>query len=135
MKNIYDIRAERDLYFLLSEDLSTGTFSIHENVAIIIYLYYEETLERYLDYLKNIPKSIQIYIVTSSENVYKTIEQWILKKGEQKIELVIKENRGRDISALLVACRKICLSHKYICFIHDKKQIFVSGWTIYGEIH
>ena len=122
MKNIYDIRAEKDLYFLLSEDLSTGTFSIHENVAIIIYLYYEETLERYLDYLKNIPKNIQIYIVTSSENVYKTIEQLILKKGEQKIELVIKENRGRDISALLVACREICLRHKYICFIHDKKK-------------
>ena len=35
---------------------------------------------------------------------------------------IYKENRGRDISAFLVACRDIILEYEYVCFLHDKKE-------------
>ena len=40
----------------------------------------------------------------------------------KNIQFIYKKNRGRDISALLVAARDILLSYDYICFVHDKKE-------------
>ncbi len=87
--------------------------------AVAVCLYYEDTVERYLTYLKNIPSAMDIYIITSNERVEERIKQF--KENNRNIKMIRKENRGRDISALLVAFRVIALKYKYICFIHDKK--------------
>lgn len=122
MKNIRDIREDKKLYFLLPEDIMIGKFICHENVAVIIYLFYEEYLYKYLSYIDKIPQDFNIYIVSSNNKLYEMINWYRLQNQNKRIELVKKENRGRDISALLVACREICLKYEYICFVHDKKK-------------
>ena len=39
-----------------------------------------------------------------------------------KYKVILKRNRGRDVSALLVASRTEILQYKYVCFIHDKQE-------------
>lgn len=90
-------------------------------IGIFIHLHYKEDLEYYLAYLKNIPTGIHIYISVSDSEMQEEIENYICCENIQKCQVIRKENRGRDISALLVAFREIILNYKYVCFIHDKK--------------
>lgn len=122
MKNIRDIREEKNLYFLLPEDIQIKNTVDFTNVAIIICLYYESDCKKYLDYIDRIPAEISVYIVSSNEKLYPIVSQYITSKTDKRLELVKKKNRGRDISALLVACRDIVLKYEYICFAHDKKR-------------
>jgi len=83
----------------------------------VVCLYYTDNLDWYLKYINQIPREIQIYICSSKSEV--------LEKCKEKLNLdnviyCLKENRGRDISALLVAMRTEILKYDYFCFIHDK---------------
>lgn len=121
MKNVYDMRKERNLYFLLSEKIKMNSSHIKCSSAVIIFLYYEESLNRYLTYIDNIVSSIDIYIVSNNIDIYGDILRYI-KKSRKQIQLIRSENRGRDVSALLIECVDILQNYKYICFVHDKKR-------------
>lgn len=83
--------------------------------AVLINLYYEEQLEFYQCYLNEIPDFIDIYIISSNDTILNHFEA-------NRYAKIKKENRGRDISALLVSAKNIVSRYKYICFIHDKKE-------------
>lgn len=122
MKNVREIRDEKNLYYIMSEESLTGSVSCYKDTAVIICLYYEDSMEKYSGYIDNIPEDIHVYIISSNKELYEPILEYIEKNKNRKIELVKKKNRGRDISALLVAGREICLKYKYICFVHDKHK-------------
>lgn len=120
MKNVYDIRKERNLYFILSEKIKTSSH-IKCSSAVIIFLYYKESLNRYLTYIDHIVSSIDIYIVSNNLNIYGDISRYI-QRSRKQIQLIRSKNRGRDVSALLIECVDILQKYKYICFVHDKKR-------------
>lgn len=122
MKNVREIRDEKNLYYIISGESLTGSVYCYEDTAIMIYLYYEDSMEKYSGYIDNIPENIHVYIISSNEELYEPILEYIKKNKNRKIELIKKKNRGRDISALLVAGREVCLKYKYICFVHDKRK-------------
>lgn len=95
-------------------------FNEYSNTAIIICLYYEDMVDYYFSYLKLVPKEICIYIITSNRNLMKILEQK-LQDIKNKTYLRFKNNRGRDISALLITSKDIFKKYKYVCFLHDKK--------------
>lgn len=124
MKNIFDTLYDDKLIHVISdtqqiEEISDKTYS---DTVIAINLYYKESLNYYFSYINNIPKKIMVYIISSNELIWEDIEQFI--QSRPNTFLLKKENRGRDISALLVAFKPIALQKKYICFIHDKKELF-----------
>ena len=90
------------------------------NTVIVIHLHYLDTIFYYLNYIESIPDYIDIIITTSNFKIEETILQSEIYKRKKCI-IVEKNNRGRDISALLVATRKKILEYDYICFIHDKE--------------
>lgn len=89
-------------------------------VLIIIHLYYKKTIKKYMEYIKNIPSNISIIFTISDTD----IEQYIQNESFfiDNCKIIKKQNRGRDISAFLVACRKEILEYEYICFLHDKTE-------------
>jgi rhamnosyltransferase len=124
MKNVFDIKRDNNLNFILSDKYVNNinyTFSKGE-MAIFIHLHYEETVNDYFKYIKNIPKYIDVYITVSDKIVKAKIIECIEQYGNENCFLIDKKNRGRDISALLVACRNKLLNYEYICFAHDKKE-------------
>ncbi len=123
MDNVREIRRKKELYFILPEDCTDNIASeILHSTVIIAYLYYTDTLEKYLSYLDNIPIEIPIYIISSNSETSDKILLYIKSKTKNKPRFIKKENRGRDISTLLVTCKEIIKSYKYICFLHDKKE-------------
>lgn len=121
MKTIYKNKCSNNLNFILPNNKieCTETSLLNEiHVAVIIHLHYIDTVHRYLEYIKLIPSYIDIIITTSED----PIEQMIKETSFPRIVRVVKKNnRGRDISSFLVACRNLILQYNYICFTHDKK--------------
>lgn len=88
--------------------------------AIVINLYYEEKLDEYLHYIRQIADQVDIFIFSSNEIVLKRLSDEYA--NNRNIYIKKKLNRGRDISALLVAFRPYIDGYEYICFLHDKKS-------------
>ena len=102
---------------IISKDVCNG--KIFAKAAIIIYLYYLDIVEYFYRYLKMIPEEIDIYIITSRVELKNKISNDF--PNHKNINIMLKENRGRDISALLVSSSRIIDNYEYICYLHDKK--------------
>lgn len=126
MKNVYDIRYEENLTFILPEkayaDAKPLSGEIYNKTAVIIYLYYIDTVTDYYRYIDNIVPSIDLYIISSREEVLEVVREHIDRSGRRNVQYILKENRGRDVSALLIASRDIVKKYLYVCFLHDKKE-------------
>lgn len=122
LENVYDIRKNEKLMYVLSKDVTA--FDLKDEltsfVAVAVNLYYEDMKDYFFAYLAAIPEKIRIYIISSNSLILDAAS--IFFEGKKNVVLLEKDNRGRDISALLVAFREIAFQYKYICFIHDKKE-------------
>jgi len=123
MENVYDIRRKENLNMILSDQVKNNpdtVIKVHQ-MAIIVHLHYSDTVEIFFEYLKKVPEVIDIYVSTSEAETKQKILSCIEKYHLKNCSVVDKQNRGRDISALLVACRSIIEKYEYFCFLHDKK--------------
>lgn len=116
MKNVYNIRKEKGLFFILNDNCITNNDVLKSkySVAVIVNLYYIEDAQWYLDQLYQISDIVDVYIISSNSDILNLVD-------DKKIHLLKKQNRGRDISALLVSSKEILFHYEYICFLHDKK--------------
>ncbi len=126
MDNVYDIRYKKSLSYIFSTDgnidCKIAVDKLYKEVAVILYLYYEDTASYYFKYIKNIPESVNLYIISSRQSVLEIYCNYVEKVERKNTTFILKENRGRDVSALLVTARDVVKAHKYICFVHDKKE-------------
>lgn len=86
-----------------------------KEIAIFAHLFYEDQVTYYQKYLEEIPELIDIVIISSKEEI-------LDKFNSSRFERIKKKNRGRDISALLIASRDMFFQYDYVCFVHDKKE-------------
>lgn len=126
MKNVYDIRYEKKLTYILPENVDASANVItkekYRQVAVILYLYYLDTLPIYYKYIDGIQNDIDVYIISSQENVLDEVRKHVIETGRTNISYRLKENNGRDISALLIESRCIIERYALVCFVHDKKE-------------
>ncbi|SEL97792.1 Rhamnan synthesis protein F [Butyrivibrio sp. ob235] len=115
MENIFDTYFNNKLYFVLSEDGCSVDKMVRHDVAIIVHLFYEDMADYYLAKLSEYARYFDVYVITPK----KTIEE---KAKKSDLNAVLKDIRGRDISAFLVAAKDIHSHYKYVCFTHDKKE-------------
>lgn len=123
MKNVYDVRFEKQLTHILVSDDAGGLsldYSMLKDAAIMLYLYYDDTLERYYKYIDNMAKEIDLYLVSSNEKVLCELKSRYADRAN--ITYILKKNVGRDVSALLIEGKKLISKYKYLCFLHDKKE-------------
>ena len=105
--------------YILGEENSRLTDKY--KVCVLIHLHYEDTICKYEKYIESIPESIDILFTYSNVQVYQQLIK-IASKLKNRILWIEKENRGRDISAWLVAAREQLLKYDIVCIIHDKKS-------------
>lgn len=107
--------------------------NIKYKYCVVIHLHYEDTVFDYKKYIKNIPEKVDIIFTYSNLKVREKLNS-IVDRMKNKILFIHKENRGRDISAFLVAAKNYIFNYDIICFIHDKKcrdkglEEDISGW-------
>lgn len=124
MDNVYDIKRLKNLNYILplkqrlDRDAGIGKLG---KVAVIVHLYYMDTVDFYLEYIEALPAEVDVYFTVSNSELREILQ----KKGmdrRKNCRIIEKSNRGRDVSAFLVACRREILKYEYVCFLHDKKE-------------
>lgn len=122
MKNVYDIRYEKKFTHILTRKEIRIDKDIYQKTVIILYMYYLDELEKYYTYIDKIPFDIKLVIISSNQNVLDIVSQHNKEKKRENTEYRLKENRGRDISALLITAKDLVENYDYVCFVHDKKE-------------
>lgn len=126
MKNVYDIRYEKNLIYVRSSEqdvlLPDIPDEVYQDTVIMIYLYYQDTLSVYWPYIDGIPEVIDVCLISSREEVLGEARKHLEVSGRGGVRYILKENQGRDVSALLVTGADIIKDYKYVCFLHDKKE-------------
>lgn len=92
---------------------------VFSKCVILIHLYYIDTIGLYIKMVNNIPNEIHIIFTYSNDRIKEEIIHQIKRSN---YSFIYKKNRGRDISALLVAAREELKKYEYFCFLHDKKE-------------
>lgn len=121
MKNVYDIRKEKQLQFVFSTKISSFCLNCKkiQFIAVVVNLFYEEKVEYYCQYLNHLPEDITLYIFSSQGKILLEAKKYLYHKNTIYLE---KKNRGRDLSTCLVAFRPYFDKYNLICFLHDKKE-------------
>ena len=94
-----------------------------------MHLYYMDLLDESVHYASAMPKGADIYITTGSEENKAIIEN-AFSVLEIRLEIRIIQNRGRDVSSLLVGVADIQDNYDLICFYHDKKTKQIEPYVI-----
>lgn len=108
------------------EDTST------RKIALIMHIYFIDQIEYCYNYARSMPEGTDVYITTNSEEKKNAILEVFNKLDCHKLDVKVIENRGRDVSALLVAGRDFIMDYDYVCFVHDKK-VGQLDWGIKGN--
>lgn len=94
---------------------------LKEKIAVIAHLNYPELINEGVDYLKNVPKEMDIYVTTKSEENERLIRNALESKHIKNYKIIQIGNKGREIRGLLVECADVFRTHEYVCFVHDKR--------------
>ena len=122
--NIDDIRKAMHLDYVLPSQAINPQTHDRPRSAFIYHVYFMDLLEDTCHYIASLPEETDLYI-TSTEDKIPQIREYMLQHGiSHQATFIPVINRGRDVSALLVAACPVVLSGKYdvIGFAHDKKS-------------
>lgn len=98
-------------------------------VAVCVHVHYDEMIEEILDLAAYLPIRHDLIVTTATQAKRRRVEEAAerRKKAGQNIgEIIVRmcEQRGRDMSALLVACADLFAGDAYdlVCRLHTKKS-------------
>lgn len=122
--NIDDIRKAMHLDYVLPMQALNPRTHDKPRSAFIYHVYFMDLLEDTCHYIASLPDETDLYI-TSTEDKIPQIRDYMQQHGvSHPATFIPVVNRGRDVSALLVAACPVVLSGKYdvVGFAHDKKS-------------
>ena len=104
-------------------------------VAIQAHLYYIDLLNEIINKTNNVPFNFDLFISTDSLAKKNSINDYLLNNSKaSKFEIIILENKGRDVMPFLIQMKNKFRKYKYICHIHTKKSIYINigeNWRNY----
>ena len=108
-------------------------FSNLENncsIAIQAHVFHVDLINDIINLTNNIPVKFDLLITTTKNENKNLIEKEIKKNSKaNKYEILVLENKGRDVLPLLTQLKKVIHKYKYFCHIHTKKSI--NNWRRY----
>lgn len=123
--NLYDLKNWFNWNIILPQDFS-HPLQEEKRIAVIFHTYYDDIMEQYFHNIESFPDGTDFYFTTDTEEKIAALRKLLTPLNSRfNIRYRKIENRGRDVSALLVGCRDVVLEGGYdlICFMHDKKAI------------
>ena len=92
-------------------------------IAIQVHLFYEDLIPDIINKVNNIPAKYDLYITTTSQSLATNLENYIKEySNANNYEILITENKGRDILPFLTQMKYKYKKYKYISHIHSKKS-------------
>ncbi len=105
--------------------LKQGAPSPSLRVALCVHMFYTDMLDEILALGDTVPGTYDFIATTASEEKKRFIEAQARTRSNvgKVIVRVVEQNRGRDMSSLLITCRDLFLEDHYdlVCRLHTKK--------------
>lgn len=130
IENMADIKNRMHLNYILPKYRILRNSKVNKKIALFLHIFFEDQIENCLKYAQSMPEEADIFITTDTEDKIKKIYHVANEMGLSKIKPILVENRGRDVSALLVGCRDFVMDYDLVCFAHDKKTTQFKPYTI-----
>ncbi|MGL5973262.1 MAG: rhamnan synthesis F family protein, partial [Oscillospiraceae bacterium] len=133
VQNQHDLVKSLKLIHVLPSDISKlKNKRPFENVALVMHIYFEDLINYCYKYAQSMPSYSDIYITTHSEKMKTKITEVFSNSKFSNVKVLIIENRGRDVSSLLVGVKDVIMNYDIVCFCHDKKTKQITPSTV-GE--
>ena len=124
----YDMQLIKDNlqlnYFLPKEEGKNAIEKANwqsKKIALIFHAYFPDLIESTVRYVNAMPETADVYITTDTDEKKEFFEKAFSDNKFRHFEVIKIRNRGRDVSALLVASKGFINDYDYVCFAHDKK--------------
>ena len=93
-------------------------------IAVQIHLFYEDLIKDIINKTNNIPVKFDLFFTITSPEIKYKLENYIKTFSKTNhFEILIVENKGRDILPFLEQIKTKFKFYKYICHIHTKKSL------------
>ena len=116
-------------------NINFSNFKNESIIAIQVHLYYDDLISEIINKTNNIPVLFDLFVSTDSLDKKKKIIHYIKQYSKSRnFEVMIVENKGRDIMPFLFQMKLKIKRYKYICHIHTKKSLFIEigeNWRKY----
>ena len=122
-----DVQKAMKLSYVLPSR-ATVTQPEEQKIALIAHLYYMDLLDLTLSYICSMPEGCDIILTVGSEEKAEIVRDRV-EGLPYNFDVRLIDNRGRDVSALLVGAGKSVLNYDLVCFIHDKKVTQLMPYT------
>lgn len=122
--NIDDLKKSLNLLTILPGVDIYGGKKLYQGKKIALFLHtgYPDLFDYDLRFLKNLPPEIDVIVTNRDEKQIAILREKFGGGLQNHLTFIKVEQRGRDMSALLVGCHDYLMQYEYICFIHDKKS-------------
>lgn len=129
--NMADIKNRMHLNYIMPHDFAIyPTIKNKCRIALIMHIYFEDQIESCMNYALSMPNNADVIITTPSATNKSQILRMAERLTPRKVEVLQIENRGRDVSAFLIAGAPYMDKYDLICFMHDKKTKQFEPYTI-----
>jgi lipopolysaccharide biosynthesis protein len=100
-----------------------------------VHLYYDDLISEIINKTNNIPVFCDLFVSTDSLDKKNKIMHYVKQYSKSRnLEVMIVENKGRDVMPFLFQMKQKIKRYKYICHIHTKKSLFIEireNWRKY----
>jgi len=133
----------RALFDLPLGDKNYNLLNLEKNclIAIQAHVFYTDLINEVINNTNNIPVKFDLYITTNTKEKKIFLEEYVKKNSKaNKYEILIVENKGRDVYPLIFQLKNVINKYKYFCHIHTKKTLhapeFGDNWRkyLYGNL-
>jgi lipopolysaccharide biosynthesis protein len=113
------------LPYIFNEDNNFNLENLQKKTLILIqaHIFYIDLLPEIVNKTNNMPVPFDLYITTDTEEKKDYIENYLLLKTKaKKFEVLVTQNKGRDVIPCIIQLKDIIHKYKYFCHIHSKKH-------------
>ena len=120
----------------LKENLNVEHIKNISIIAVQAHIFYEDLIIEIINKTNNIPAKFDLYITTTTIEIKNKVIEFINKFSKSdRYEVIILDNKGRDVLPLLIQLKNKIKYYKYFCHIHSKKSktspIIGNNWRNY----
>ncbi|MDR1077061.1 MAG: rhamnan synthesis F family protein, partial [Propionibacteriaceae bacterium] len=98
-----------------------GPSTTASRVVLVMHLFFPELLDESLELASHLPPEADIIVTTGDPDHARRIEAAFAALPNQ-VRVIRVENRGRDVSGLLIGAAPHLADYDLACFFHDKKS-------------
>ncbi len=90
-------------------------------IAISLHIFYTDTFDIIVPYLKHIPNHAHLYLTTDTQEKKECIINQLKHINFEKIEVILCPNVGADMAPFFIGLASILSKYEYVLKINDKK--------------